>query len=268
MPCALVCCVGQLPGCGPHSLLWWRAYKLYVLLHWMLLNDKSAVFALGLLGVIGYYGVQAMRRRVIAVVMPHAPEALTSVDSSCFGPFVAGMLQACKDRGCMLHYVCVPDAYRQYDALLRALTSSQLQGCPVICRILDPGMLHALEQAGSRFVAVMSPGWVASSPLHIASLLPWTAAAGASGAAPTAVLTSQAQWAPGCHVADASSFMTKATMLSRSGAQHLLIADPALVAHNPAAAPALRHLFRSVRLLPCPGYAEGYEAVVRAAAGN
>lgn len=39
----------------------------------MLLNDKSAVFALGLLGAIGYYGLKAMSRKTVVVVLPSSP---------------------------------------------------------------------------------------------------------------------------------------------------------------------------------------------------
>jgi hypothetical protein len=117
----------------------------------MLLTDKSAVFALGMLGAIGYYGLKAMSRKTVVVVLP------LLADDDDDEPFIAGLVQACKGSGCMMHYIYVPDLYHRYDALLSALSARHLQGCPVVCRVLDGRMLAALERSGSRFVAVLSP---------------------------------------------------------------------------------------------------------------
>lgn len=215
-----------------------------------LLTDRSAMFALGLLGVLGYYAAKAAGRRTVAVVLPQAADAR-------YRTFLQGVARACGDHGCMLHYVCVPDLYHRYDAMQRALASAGPPGSPVVCRIPDQRTLAAIEQSGRKFVAIMSPKWVAKSPAHIASLMPWEPS---ELPASTVVITSPGEWIPGALVADASSFMEVAASASRQ-ARNLLVADhEAILAPNRAAA-ALGHLFSSVRTLRGPTLAEGYEAV-------
>ncbi|KAF6244150.1 hypothetical protein COO60DRAFT_1650733 [Scenedesmus sp. NREL 46B-D3] len=49
-----------------------------------------------------------------------------------------------------------------------SLLPAHLQGCPVVCRVLDSRMLAVLERSGSRFVPVLSPSWLLAQydPVH------------------------------------------------------------------------------------------------------
>ncbi|KAF6252708.1 hypothetical protein COO60DRAFT_1643837 [Scenedesmus sp. NREL 46B-D3] len=222
----------------------------------MLLSDKSALFALGFLGALGYYGLRAAARQTVVVIMPH--------DAA---PFMAGMLQACRDANCMLHYIHVPDLYHRYDALAQALEATkndeQLRGCPVVCKVLDEHMLGALELSGSRFVALMSPAWVGRSAMHIASLRTLDP----SMLPPdTALVASASEWVPGAFVTDAARFIDDAVGLSKH-ARNLIVADwHGLVEPNAHAAAKLGHLYKSVRVLPALSYEDGYQAIRLAAA--
>jgi hypothetical protein len=226
-----------------------------------LLNDKSAVFAMGLIGAICYYGLKAAARRTVVVILPHDARACSGI----FADFVQGAMRACLDRSCMLHYVCINDAIQQYDGLLAALRSPDVQGSPVICRVLDRRMLSVLENSGSKFVAIMSPRWVVSSTSHIASLRPWDADELPTD---TALITSKDTWVPGSHVSQASTLIDDATSLlaTRPMAKKLLVTDPGLLKSNPFATKLL-HLYNSVKVLEGPTYADGYAAVAKALDG-
>lgn len=223
-----------------------------------LLTDKNAIFALGLLGAVGYYGLKAALRKTVVVLMPHSVHSSTDRYQS----FINGMTEACRHTNCMLHYLCIPDLYHRYDALLSALTSSQLKGCPVVCRVLDEHMLAVLEQSGSRFVAVMSPAWVSKSVAHVASIRPWDMS---DLPADHVVITSHDEWIPGASIARPETLMHVAVALSKQQqARHLLIADYQSLVLSNRSAGKLVHMFKSVKLLEGPSFSDGYEAITKA----
>jgi hypothetical protein len=234
----------------------------------MLLNDKSAVFALGLLGAIGYYGLKAMSRKTVVVVLPSSPPEEAG-DYNTSRQFIAGLVQACKDSGCMLLYIYVPDLYHRYDALLSALSARHLQGSPVVCRVLDSRMLAALERSGSRFVAVLSPSWVSRSPVHIASIRPMPAAVVEAADDDAVVITTTDEWFPGAHRVTASDDVLAAAVSLRSGSnnskhqQHMII-TAAVARWLGKQLGMLTHMFKSVRILEGLSFSDGYEAIVRA----
>lgn len=223
------------------------------------LSDRTALFALGLLGAISYYGLKAAARRTVVVLMPSSSSVV--VGGRRYQAFVDGMVQACQDKDCMLHYICIPDLYHRYDAMLRALQAPELQGCPVICRIVDTRMLSVLERSGSKFVAVMSPRWVANSPAHIASIRPWDMQ---DLPEETAVITTHDEWIQGAYIADAPSLLDVATELSSKASNLIIAADPEELVTTNRSIGMLSHLYKSVRLLEGPTYSDGYEAILRA----
>lgn len=224
----------------------------------MLLNDKSAVFALGLLGAFGYYGLKAMSRKTVVVVLPSSPPEEAAGDY--YREFIAGLVQACKDSGCMLHYIYVPDLYHRYDALLSALSARHLQGCPVVCRVLDSRMLAALERSGSRFVAVLSPSWVSRSPAHIASIRPLPVAVAADD---VVVLTTVDEWFPGADASSDSDVLATAVSLRRRSSVLIITAALAARVGGKQQLGMLTHMFKSVRILKGLSLSDGYEAIVR-----
>ncbi|WIA10803.1 hypothetical protein OEZ85_011087 [Tetradesmus obliquus] len=183
-------------------------------------------------------------------------------DGSCNEEEQGLQLQDFDELACMLELTPLlpqrqqTDSYHRYDALLSALSARHLQGCPVVCRVLDGHMLAALERSGSRVVSVLSPSWVTAHSSIVASIRPLPAADD------VVVITSADEWFPGAHHVDPESDDVLATAASLSRRSKHVIITAALAARIQLG--MLAHMFESVRIFEGLSFSDGYEAIVRA----
>ena len=222
----------------------------------MAISDNTCIFCAGFLGIMAYYAVQASRSKTVTALMYHAPAG--------YEEFRRGMVQACKDLGYRLNYICITDVGANIQTFINLLKQHATTKEPLICRVPNQEAMDVLLSTARPFVAVGAPGGVHGSlaTLHSMPLIqPGTqvAVTTSNEFQPKPVLISS----PATFLTDCESMHKALGLFSTNSNKHLVVLDQELVRTQSNATMGLLNarFGGGIHVVPPPSYQDGYSAV-------